>query len=67
MSFGKRLEDEGPSLMGRLGSAYDNAFAGSFVAPPKTELLYRVSWLAWQTVRTAILEYVEGFYDTRRR
>jgi putative transposase len=68
LSFGKRLEDEGllPS-MGRAGSVYDNALAESFVATLKTELLYRSSWPSRQVVRTAIFEYVEGFYNTRRR
>ena len=68
LSFGKRLEDEGllPS-MGRVGSAHDNALAESFVATLKTELLYRVSWPTRQAVRTAIFEYIEGFYNTRRR
>jgi putative transposase len=68
LSFGKRLEDEGllPS-MGRVGSAYDNALAESFVATLKTELLYRSNWPTRQTVRTAIFEYIEGFYNTRRR
>jgi putative transposase len=68
LSFGKRLEDEGlvPS-MGRVGSAYDNALAESFVATLKTELLYRSSWPTRQVVKTAIFEYIEGFYNTRRR
>ena len=68
LSFGKRLEDEGllPS-MGRVGSAHDNALAESFVATLKTELLYRSSWPTRQVVRTAIFEYIEGFYNTRRR
>jgi putative transposase len=68
LSFGKRLEDEGlvPS-MGRVGSAYDNALAESFVATLKTELLYRNSWPTRQVARTAIFEYIEGFYNTRRR
>lgn len=68
LSFGKRLEDEGllPS-MGRVGSAHDNALAESFVATLKTELLYRNSWPTKQAVRTAIFEYIEGFYNTRRR
>ncbi len=45
LSFGKRLEDEEllPS-MGRVGSAYDNALAESFVVTLKTELLYRNAW-----------------------
>lgn len=72
LSFGKRLEDEGllPS-MGNVGSAHDNALAESFVATLKTELLYRNAWptrqAARQAARTAIFEYIEGFYNTRRR
>ena len=68
LSLGKKLADEGlvPS-MGRLGSAYDNALAESFVATLQTELLYRSSWPTRQVVRTAIFEYIEGFYNTRRR
>jgi len=68
LSFSKRLEDGGllPS-MGRVGSAYDNALAESFVATLKTELLYRNAWPTRQAARTAIFEYIEGFYNTRRR
>jgi putative transposase len=68
LSFGKRLEDEEllPS-MGRVGSAYDNALAESFIATLKTELLYPNTWPTRQAVRTAIFEYIEGFYNPRRR
>jgi len=68
LSFSKRLEDEGllPS-MGRVGSAYDNALAESFLATLKTELLYRNTWPTRRAARTAIFEYIEGFYNTRRR
>jgi putative transposase len=53
--------------MGRVGSAYDNTLAESFVATLKTELLYRSSWPTRQVARTVIFEYIEGFYNTRRR
>lgn len=68
LSFGKKLEDEGlvPS-MGRVGSAYDNALAESFVATLKTELLYRNGWPTRQAARTALFEYIECFYNSRRR
>ena len=53
--------------MGRVGSAYDDALAESFVATLKTELLYRGTWPTRQAARTAISEYIEGFYNTRER
>lgn len=66
-SFGKKLEDERilPS-MGRVGSAYANALAESFVATLKTELLYRSGWSTRQVARTAVFEYIECFYNSRR-
>ena len=42
--------------------------AESFVSTLKRELIYRHSWPNRQaTRRTAIFEYIEGFYNTRRR
>ena len=52
--------------MGRVGSAYDNALAESFIATLKTELLYRHSWPRRECARTAIFEYLEGFYNHYR-
>jgi putative transposase len=67
LSFGKRLEEAGivPS-MGRVGSAYDNSLAESFIATLKTELLYRDRWPTRESARTAIFEYLEGFYNRTR-
>jgi putative transposase len=68
LSFGKQLEEADivPS-MGSVGSAYDNALAESFVATLKTELLYRdSSWPTRECARTAIFEYLEGFYNRYR-
>src|SRR4051812_41166194 len=65
LPFGKQLEEADivPS-MGSVGSAYDNALAESFVATLKTELLYREdSWPTRECARTAIFEYLEGFYN----
>ena len=53
--------------MGRVGSAHDNALAESFIATLKTELLYCNSWPTRQVARTAIFEYIERFYNIRRR
>jgi putative transposase len=68
LSFGKKLEEAGivPS-MGSVGTAYDNAMAESFVATLKSELLYRSSWPTRASARTATFEYLECFYNTRRR
>ena len=69
VSFGKQLEEAGiiPS-MGSVGCAYDNAMAESFVATLKTELLYREDsfWPTRECARTAIFEYLEGFYNRLR-
>jgi putative transposase len=68
LSFAKRLEEVGivPS-MGRAGSALDNAISESFVASLKTELLHRHRFLSREAARTAIFEYIEGFYNRVRR
>jgi putative transposase len=68
VEFGSRLKEAGllPS-MGSVADAYDNSMAESFVSTLKRELIHRHSWQNRQTVRTAIFEYIEGFYNTRRR
>ena len=68
ISFGKRLEEAGivPS-MGRTGTALDNAMAESFIATLKTELLvHRRHFPDREVARSAIFEYLEGFYNRRR-
>ncbi len=53
--------------MGSVADAYDNALAESFIASLKTELLYRRSWPTRESVRMATFEYIETFYNSRRR
>jgi putative transposase len=67
ISFGKRLEEVGivPS-MGRTGTALDNAMAESFIATLKTELVHRQRFPDRGAARSAIFEYLEGFYNRRR-
>jgi len=68
LSFGKRLEEAGiASSMGRTGSALDNAISECFVASLKTELLHRHRFLSREAARTAIFDYIEGFYNRVRR
>ena len=68
VEFGSRLREEGvlPS-MGSVADAYDNSMAESFVSTLKRELIHRHSWPNRQIARSAIFEYIEGFYNTRRR
>ena len=68
VEFGGRLKEAGllPS-MGSVADAYDNALAESFVSTLKRELLHRHSWPSKEGVRTGIFEYIECFYNPRRR
>ena len=54
--------------MNRPGNCWDNAVVESFFATLKTELLGPAHpYSTRQDVRTAIFEYVEGFYNRTRR
>jgi putative transposase len=67
LSFGERLKEVGikPS-MGRTGSALDNAMAESFVSTLKAELVSNLEFPSRQAAKTAIFDYLETFYNTRR-
>ncbi len=67
LSFSERLKEVGitPS-MGRTGTALDNAMDESFVSTLKAELVSRLEFPSRQTAKTAIFEYLETFYNTRR-
>jgi putative transposase len=65
---GRTLREAGiAQSMGSRGDAYDNALAESFMATLKTELIDRRSWPTRQAARTAIYDYIEGWYNRRRR
>lgn len=53
--------------MSRRGNCYDNAVSESFFATLKWELLDRFKWLTRDTVRMAIFEYIEVWYNRVRR
>ncbi len=68
LSFGKRLEEAGiVASMGRVGSALDNAISESFVASLKCELFHGYRFLDREAARTAVFDYIEGFYNRVRR
>lgn len=67
LSFSERLKEVSiiPS-MERIGTALDNAMAESFVSTLKAELVSRMKFPSQQAARTAIFDYLEAFYNTRR-
>jgi putative transposase len=54
------------SLSGR-GNCWDNAVVESFFSTLKRELIYRHTWQTRDEAAAAIHEYVEVFYNRRRR
>jgi hypothetical protein len=68
IEFGNRCREAGvrPS-MGSVGDAYDNAMAESFFATLECELLDRRRFKTQAEARNAVFEFIEGFYNPRRR
>ena len=52
---------------GTAGDCYDNAMAESFFATLECELIERRAFQTQAEARMAIFEYLEGWYNTRRR
>ena len=53
--------------MGSVGDCFDNAMAESFFATLECELLDRTTLSTHAEARAAIFDFVEGWYNTRRR
>ena len=68
IAFGARCRTFGvrPS-MGSVGDAYDNAMCESFFASIECELFDRTSFKTHAQARAAIFEWIEGWYNPRRR
>ena len=67
-AFGKRLRAAGLlGSMGAVGDAYDNAAAESFFSIIQRELLDRQRWATRAELASAIFEYIEGWFNPRRR
>jgi putative transposase len=68
LGFGQACTRAGISRsMGSVGDCYDNAVAETFFATLKKELVYRRSWPTRQELCSEVFEYIEGFYNLRRR
>ena len=68
IEFGQRCRKAGvrPS-MGSVGDAYDNAMCESFFATLECELLARCRFKTPAEARSAVFQFIEGFYNPRRR
>ena len=53
--------------MSRKGDCWDNAVAESFFHTLKVELTHGKTYNTHQEAKTAIFEYIEGFYNRQRR
>jgi putative transposase len=53
--------------MGSVGDCFDNAMGESFFATLECELLDRRHFKTQIEARTAIFEFIEGWYNPRRR
>jgi putative transposase len=66
--FSERLKEQRiMGSMGTVGDALDNAVAESLFASLQTELLDRDVWPTRKKLQTAIFEYIEVFYNRKRR
>lgn len=68
IAFGLRCKEAGvrPS-MGSVGDCFDNAMCESFFATLECELLDRRRFKTQAEARIAIFEFIEGWYNPRRR
>jgi putative transposase len=71
LTFGQTCHDAGiAQSMGAVGSCFDNAVAETFFATLTKELLLhdapKGGWATRAELRSAIFEYIEGFYNSTR-
>jgi putative transposase len=68
LAFGQRCRQAGIAVsMGSPGDCFDNALAESFFATLECELVDRSRWRTHTEARMALFDYLEGFYNPRRR
>ena len=53
--------------MSRRGNCWDNAVAESFWSTVKAELVEESVFITRASARAALFEYIEAFYNRRRR
>ena len=66
--YRKVLREHGlQASMSGKGNCYDNAAVEPFFKTIKAELIWRRSWETRRQAETAIFQYINGFYNSRRR
>ena len=66
--YQKRLKKHGFEIsMSGKGNCYDNAVVETFFKTLKAELIWRSVWLTRRQVELALFEYINAFYNPRRR
>ena len=53
--------------MSGKGNCYDNAIVETFFKTIKAELVWRRNWETRRQAETGIFQYINGFYNPRRR
>jgi putative transposase len=53
--------------MSRKGNCWDNAVSETFFKSLKAELIWRQQWQTRRQVQGALFQYINGFYNPRRR
>ena len=67
-AFGRRLRGAGLlGSMGSIGDCFDNSVAESFFGTLQLELLDEHRWESRQQLAQAIFEWIEAWYNPRRR
>lgn len=49
------------------GNCYDKSAVESFFTSLKTEIVWRRNWQTCRKVKIAVFEYINGFYNPRRK
>ena len=66
--YQKRLQQLGFTVsMSGKGNCYDNAAVETFFKTLKAELIWRHTWTTRDQVTQALFQYINGFYNSRRR
>jgi transposase InsO family protein len=68
LDYQSQLRDGGIICsMSRKGDCWDNAVAESFFSTLKAELVHRTDYVSRSQARASVFEYIEAFYNGRRR